>query len=121
MPFGPLMPSSAAVAGIDLELDQRPAGAQQLDLVNPARVLALQFDFHDLPRIVALDPFQDRAQGQDLAGLQRLAGAIVIVPVAGHGAAPAPRSASSSAAESAAAIRSTVFCLTSRYPEWVFP
>ena len=79
----PLDTEQRAVAGIDLELDQRTARAQQLDLVNPARIFALQFNFHDLPRILALDPFQNRPQGQYLAGFQRLAGTIMIVPVSG--------------------------------------
>ena len=49
-----------AVAGIDLELDQGAAFAQQLDLVDPAFTRALQLDLHDTPRIVALDPLEDR-------------------------------------------------------------
>lgn len=69
----------AAVTGIDLQFVQRPTTTQELDLVHPAAVLALQLNLHDLSGVVAFEAIEDRPQGQDLARLQRLARAVVVV------------------------------------------
>jgi hypothetical protein len=69
----------AAVTGIDLQFVQRPTAAQELDLVHPAAVLALQLNLHDLPGVVAFEAIENRPQGQDLPRLQRLARAVVVV------------------------------------------
>jgi hypothetical protein len=72
----------AAVTGIDLQFVQRPTTTQELELVHPAPVLALQLNLHDLTGIVAFEAIEDRPQGQDLARLQRVARAIVVVILA---------------------------------------
>jgi len=72
----------AAVTGIDLQSVQRPTTTQELDLVHPAAVLAVQLDLHDLPGVVSFEAIEDRPQGQDLARLQSLARAVVVVILA---------------------------------------
>ena len=57
---------------------------------------------------------------QDLAGFQRLAGAIVIVRVAGLACPGAQQGQQQRGGTAPRAILSTIFCLTSRYSESVF-
>jgi len=72
----------AAVAGIDLQFAQRPAAAQELDLVDPAAVLALQLDLHDLTGVLTFEAVEDRPQRQDLARLEGLTRPVVVVILA---------------------------------------
>ncbi|MCY1312278.1 hypothetical protein D9M69_696500 [compost metagenome] len=61
---------------------------QHPDLVDEFVVVLFEFDLDHLPREIALDDVQHRAQRQYLAGLQGLARPFVVALVgqAGHGA-----------------------------------
>ena len=57
---------------------------QGLYLVDPSSFLLLKLDFKDLAGMFAFQPLQDRRQWQDLPGLQRGAGALMVVPATGR-------------------------------------
>ncbi|WP_336511699.1 hypothetical protein [Candidatus Accumulibacter phosphatis] len=52
-------------------------------------MLALELDFDDLPRISALDAFEDHPQRQHLTGFERLTRTIVVAAVTVAGTAGA--------------------------------
>jgi len=76
--FAPdLLAKLATIAGIDFQFDQCAIGPKQFDLVEPAAVLGLKFDFHDLAGLFAFDALQNRSQGQHLSRLQLLSAASI--------------------------------------------
>ena len=60
-----------------------PARLQQLHLVDPAPVLAFEFELEDLTRMLALQALEQRRQRQHLAGEHCGASVIVIALATG--------------------------------------
>lgn len=70
--------NQGGVACIDFEGADTAARSQLFDFINPALPFALQFHFENLSRMAALKTCQYRAQRQDFARSERVAGAVVI-------------------------------------------
>jgi hypothetical protein len=82
-------PQDLARFGVELQLDQLPAGLQQLDLVDPAPAFALEFKFQHLARMGALHTLQQCRQGHDFAGLDRSPGPFMVMLSLAHAAGSA--------------------------------
>src|SRR5690606_34540357 len=54
-------------------------GAHQLELVDPGAVIAFELDLQHLAGVLARDALEQGVQRHDLAGLERAAGAVMVV------------------------------------------